>query len=422
MFRRSSPDRAGWRARYCRVLERPHARFLLVATFVGQLPNGFIPLALVLLLREGGAGFGGAGSAVAAYAIGSAGASPIRGRLVDRFGQNRVLCLLGAVNCASIVGVSFSHGGQARAFLLAFATGATLPPIGACMRRLWVRIVAARDDLDTAYALQALQQELLYVVGPASAGLAIALASPAVALRVAALATLAGPLAFVSARMDAPAARRARGDPLGALRVAGLRLLVAGHVAVGTVLGALEVAMPAFARGHGFAPASGWLMALFSGGSIVGGLVFGARRWSAPPGRRYATLSAVLAAGMLVLPLAASLPVMALIVAVAGIPLAPLFATVYALVTDLVPEALAVEAYGWLTGAAGGGAALGALLAGRLAGSLGPTAALALPAVAACALCAVATLARAALSVPPLRVGIGRVVLREPEGVGDSTD
>src|ERR671938_117672 len=80
-------------------------------------------------------------------------------------------------------------------------------------------------------------------------------------------------------------------DRVGQSRV--LRRAAAGHVAMlvallglGTAVGVLQVALPAYAAGRGSAAAGGFYLAAISAGSLCGGLVYGARSWPGAPSRR----------------------------------------------------------------------------------------------------------------------------------------
>ncbi|MDQ5832007.1 MAG: MFS transporter, partial [Actinomycetota bacterium] len=175
--------------------------------------------------------------------------------------------------------------------------------------------------------------------------------------------------------------------PASAMSGGGMRLLVAALTLAGVSLGALEIAIPAFAEQEGSRGDAGWLFALWALGSLVGGLWYGAREWRMAPGRRYLILTGVLALGMAPLPFAGSIPVFAGLVVVAGFGLAPSTAAAYSLVGRLAPEGASTESYGWqIVGAVVGGAC-GAWLGGIFVDELSVEAALALaPIAAACAL------------------------------------
>jgi MFS family permease len=110
----------------------------------------------------------------------------------------------------------------------------------------------------------------------------------------------------------------------------------------------------------------GPLVTVWALGSVVGGLVYGARSWNSPPASRFVALSALLALATVPLPLAETLVAMGLFLFGTGLALAPLGATEYALIADLTPVGTATEGYSWLIVANTTGAAAGSFLAGIL--------------------------------------------------------
>ena len=93
-----------------------------------------------------------------------------------------------------------------------------------------------------------------------------------------------------------------------ALSAPGIRLLIAAFAISGMSLGALEIAIPAFAEQEGSRADSGWLFALWALGSLVGGLWYGARSWRLPAARRFLIFTGVLALGLTPLLFAARRP------------------------------------------------------------------------------------------------------------------
>ena len=115
-----------------------------------------------------------AGTASAATALASGLLAPVRGRLVDRYGQRRCLPAMAVAFAAALVGVVAVAGPGPAAVTatvgLAAAAGATAPPLGASMRVLWLSLVGQGPRLQTAYALDAVLDELLFVAGPLPGG------------------------------------------------------------------------------------------------------------------------------------------------------------------------------------------------------------------------------------------------------------
>jgi MFS family permease len=148
---------------------------------------------------------------------------------------------------------------------------------------------------------------------------------------------------------------------------------------MGLAFGTLEVAMPALATQDGDPAAAGILLGAFAGGSLLGGLLYGSRSWPGSSAQRYVFLTAVFAAGMAPLIVAGSIPVMVVLMAVAGLTLAPVAACSFALIEDVAPTGTTIEAFTWLFTANMAGAALGAAAAGAVIHSAGIRAALLIP-------------------------------------------
>jgi MFS family permease len=240
---------------YLALLRLPGAARLAFAAIVGRVPIGMVPLAYILLLRAEGESYALAGSVAAALAIASGLAAIPQGRLVDRLGQARVLLVLAALNAAAIVALLLAARAEAAAgalIALGALSGLTIPPLSACMRTLWPVLTGGGERLQTAFALEAVLQEVFYVAGPLLVGAIVAIASPDAAVVTAAVLTLAGTALFVSS----PLSRAQRGGSsaagrLGALAAPGLRTMILVLLPVGIAFGALEVTVPAFAEQHG---------------------------------------------------------------------------------------------------------------------------------------------------------------------------
>ena len=146
--------------------------------------------------------------------------------------------------------------------------------------------------------------------------------------------------------------------------------------------------MPAFADEHGSASSSGVLLAGAAAGSMVGGLVYGARNWAADQSTLLVRFSIFFAIALAPLALADSMPVMFVVLVLAGGFIAPWAATTYVLVGRLAPPGMLTEAFTWETTAVVAGFAGGGALSGVLVESAGVAEAL----LAATALAGVAAL------------------------------
>ena len=374
-------------ARYRALFHVPHVRRLVLCGLLARLPMGMVGLALLLLVRESGGSYGAAGSVSGAYFVATAVGAPVAGRLVDRRGQTRILLRRAVAFPALLAGAGALALLDAPLALIgacAAAAGAVMPPVGSSLRALWPRLFAGADMRAAAYALEASLQEITFVVGPLVVALLTAAVSPVLALGVAAAAGGAGTAAIALAppvRAWRPEDDRHAVSILGALDSSGVRTLVGLAACLGLSFGATEVGFPAFAEGHGGAELGSIPLALFAAGSLVGGLVAGARA-TVPP-VRLLRLSTVLLVGGVALPLLGwSLPSMALLAFLAGVPIAPVVMAAYGLVDSVARRGTAAEAFAWISTAVFIGFSAGVAVGGTLVDAAGVRASFGLAVVA----------------------------------------
>jgi MFS family permease len=362
------------RARYARILRTRHVAPLVTAALVARLPIGMDSLAIVLFVRQRTGSYAVAGVVAAAFAAGAGAGAPLAGRLVDRFGQRRVLvpeAILHAAGLGALVALTFLDAPAAVLAVVALVAGLAVPPISATLRPLWAPLL--RDDRDlipTAYALDAVLVELLFVTGPLVTAAATVLLSPALALCLSAALVVGGTVAFTAS----PPSRAWRPEPrdpgrsrVGALRSAGLRTLVAATLPLGFCFGAMEVTLPAFSEAMADRAWAGVLLAVWSLGSAIGGLAYGAWVGEMTPARTYVALALVLPFTFLPLAAAPSIAVMPVLCLLAGVAIAPLLASSNQLAGHVAPPGALTEAYSWpitslVVGIAAGNAAAGAVV------------------------------------------------------------
>jgi MFS family permease len=358
---------------YAAVLRAPHVAALIAATLLARFPIGINALAIVLYLRAERGSFAVAGVVAGALAAGSGIGAPVQGRLVDAFGQRRVLVPLGIVHAAALGGlVAGTEAGAPAAALVAFGVlaGFAIPPTSSVLRAMWPSLLRGRPELiQAAYALDSVLIELIFVVGPLLTALVATVLTPQAALAVSAVSVVAGTIGFTAlppSRAVRPHPDRPRAGALGALASPGVRTLVLTSLPAGVGIGICEVTLPAFSDANGAAATAGLLLAIWSLGSAGGGLVYGVLRNRPPLDRVHLVVTGLLPLSLLPLAAAPSVAVMALLVIPAGMFVAPLLATRNELVGWVAPEGARTEAYTWPVTAFVGGIAVGSALAGAI--------------------------------------------------------
>jgi MFS family permease len=220
---------------------------------------------------------------------------------------------------------------------------------------------------ETAYAMVSIVFEMAVVTAPALVAAIVAVSSPQVAVLAAAALGSGASTAFTVT----PASRRWRGTPhqvgwLGPLGAAGMRTVFGVLVAFGTAVGIVQVAVPAFAADRGSAAAGGVLLAALSAGSLVGGLVYGARSWPGAQPRRLAALLVGLGAGFALLAVADTEVALAALLVLSGLLLAPTTVVGSTLLDTVAPSGTVTEAFTVMVMAIVVGTAVGNAVGGAI--------------------------------------------------------
>lgn len=381
---------------YGDLLSHRGVRPLVGWSLVARTPIGMAALAEVLLVRGSGRSYADAGIVSAAGAVAVAFGAPVAGRLVDRRRPAFVLAAYGTAYTAALLVLVLLAQEHAPLALLAIAAGcagATQPPVAPTVRTLWPVIVGA-DLHAAAFALEATLQEVFFVAGPLLVGILTGLVSSSAGVLGAALIGAIGVTGFIMS----PAVRGLRREPhpghgrrLAALGPSLVRRIVVFTACYGLTFGAVEVAMPAFAEQHGGRSLGGICLAAWSAGSLAGGLLAAGHRPS-DPRRRLRIVSACFAAVLLPPLVAGSLPVMTIVMFIAGLPIAPSFALTYGMVQRTAAPGTQAEVFGWLTTAVVIGVAIGTAAGGALITHFSPQASIALGICGCLAATAVAAL------------------------------
>jgi predicted MFS family arabinose efflux permease len=235
------------------------------------------------------------------------------------------------------------------------------------MRSLWNSLVDDPEQRATAYALVAVVFEVAVVTAPALVAGIVALSSPAVAVVIAGALGSGSALGFTQTR----ASRRWRGEHhdvgwLGPLAAPGMRTVFAVLAVFGSAVGIVQVAVPAFADERGSAAAGGVLLAALSAGSLVGGVVYGARTWRGAPPTRLTLLMLVLGGAFALLSIAKSALVLAVLLVLCGALFAPTTVVGSTLLDTVAPAGTVTEGFAAMVMGIVAGTALGNAVGGAL--------------------------------------------------------
>ncbi|MET1035795.1 MAG: MFS transporter [Arthrobacter sp.] len=427
-------------ARYAHLLRRPGVAPLLAVGMAARLPHSAAGILLTLhVVRTLGLDWTAAGTAAAVMTVGIALGAPWRGRRIDTVGLRRAL--VPSVVAEAAVWSAVPHVPYHWLLPLAFLGGVFALPVFSVVRQA-LGVMTAGETRRSAFALDAIATELVFMAGPALAALvAIGAGTPA-GLTAVGLVGAASGLVLMwlnpptrSGQSGAVAESDAKEERRGAeaavvasapahLAEAEAGLLDAGGketrarvarrgrtfrrrfgwvgagvVAVfiaaagaGLLLSGSEVAMIAVLERIGAVGELGIVFAFWCGASVVGGLVYGSMR------RRVSPLALLLGMSVLTVPMfwADGTWALALLAIPPGLLCAPLLSAASERLADLVPEERRGEAMGWYGSALTGGTALGSPLVGLVIDAGSPGGGFVVVGVAGAALCLAALAAQGA--------------------------
>ena len=389
------------------VLTIPGAPSLFLSSVLGRLPQGIMPLGILLLVHDRFDSFAVGGVAVGGFSLGIALGAPVQGSVTDAYGPRKVLPITSVAQAVASVGLALAvtHGASpALTVLLAVIAGLLIPPISASVRAVWM----ALDDLrlrERAFGLDAVTSQLVFALGPLLAGAMIAAVSPTAAVLLSAGVAVAGGIVILESRLLPPAQHSAQDGPLWrsglllprAVRSSALRAVLLAVAFAGAGVGTLEVGLPALMLHLGSRSASGLILGLWALGGIVGGWAYSSVPGPLSVATRYRVVGLVAMVCTLPLCLVGSVGLALAASLLAGLPWAAMYACHYHLIGEAAPPRAVTESFTWMVAALVAGIAGGSALAGALISEYG---------VAACFVasigCLIATIA------VPLRVGDAR--------------
>lgn len=357
---------------YRRVLSVPGALAFSLTGLVARLPISMVSLGIVLLVSARTGSYRLAGMVAAAYLVGNAAFAVLQGRMTDRLGQSRVLPWTILVFTVSLSLMMWSvDAGWPSPWPHVFAAvgGAALPQIGSCIRARWSHNVPDKRALQTAFALEAVVDEAVFMVGPIVVTVLATTVDPVAGLGTAVAAGLLGSLALAAQRSTEPPAHRhgTQHGPREPMGWAVLAPLVVSGAMLGVLFGGSEVATVAFAEELGSKAASGPVLAIFALGSLLAGLISGTVHWQSSNASRFRFFMVALAVAVVPLPFVESLVLLGVVLFLAGFGVSPTLIASVAWIEETVPprrltEGISIMTTGMYVGVAPGAAVVGAVI------------------------------------------------------------
>ena len=404
---------------------RPIRRLLLVG-MIARIPHSaagvLLTLHIVLTLDKG---YAAAGAAAAVMTIGIAVGAPWRGRRVDTVGLRRAL--IPSVVSETVIWTAVPHVSYEWLLPLVFIGGLLTLPIFSVVRQS-LGVLADGDQRRTAFALDAITTEIVFMIGPAAGAVVATSGYSVLGLTIVGVSTsLAGlflmwfnpPTRSATQTQECEADQRHAAEmavvsaapahlqeaaaelvPAGAHGGSGIRGRVAHNFAwftstvaavfavaagAGMVLSGTDVGIVAALETGGHQGEIGIVFLFWCAASVIGGLIYGAMHRAVSP------IILLLGMAALTIPMGFAHDTwsLALVSVLPGLLCAPVLSAASEKVADLVAEDRRGEAMGWYGSALTGGVALGAPLAGVFIDGVGSSGGFVSVGVAGVVLCLV---------------------------------
>ncbi|MEV4538739.1 MFS transporter [Asanoa sp. NPDC049518] len=361
---------------YRELFAVPEVRPLVVAAVATRIAAPMLTLALFLAVVDAGRSYAAAGLVLTGFAAALALSVPVSARLVDRLAPRRILLVwsAGHLTAYAIAILALAQGSSTGVLVgCAVALGVTAPPAGPVVRATWPAFVPPHR-LQTAFALDAVINEAMYVAGPLLVSMLLLFVDPVLVTAVTGLVMLGGILVLVSTpgvRRRAASGGAGHRNYLGPLASGQVRLLLTIIACDAFAFGAVIVAAPAAAAEADSPGAAGLLVGAVSLGTVISALVYGTRPRTTSLGRQliaFHAVSALVVAGASLAPTLLVLGIALLAVGLVGGPRD----TVHQLALgEAAPTPYRTEAYAWMGSCMWIGYAIGSGAAGHLISLVG---------------------------------------------------
>lgn len=353
---------------YSSLLKTPGVARIIAAQLTARFPFGMLSLAFLLHIERIHHSYGAAGLVLGAMSVGQAIAGPMTSRLMGVLGMRTVLWTTLALCSIAVAAIGVFAMPIPVTMAVAFFAGLSMPPIQPAVRTIYPKMVNSRQ-LTPLFSLDASAQEIIWIAGPVAITFVSTQIGTVEGILMSVAIMLAGGCWFISSpevgRVRIPRSKRRFGVVL--TRPPVLLATVVGFLLIGSCAAVEAGVVANFGEGSPFA---GVVLAIWSLGSLVGGLVFGhvpIGPWATARRMLIVFVGVVISTFMLW-----SWWGLSLALIIAGLGIAPALAVLFAIVSASVKFSDTAEAYGWVGTGQLIGAALGSALAGFLIDANGP--------------------------------------------------
>lgn len=352
---------------YSKIFKISGTKAFSSAGLLARMPLSMTAIGIMTMLSQASGSYILAGSVAATFTLTMALAAPQISKVVDRYGQSRVLPYVTAFSVffmlLMLICVRFQAPNWAL-FLFAMLAGFT-PSMPAIVRARWAEIYRGKPELHTAFSFESVLDEICFIIGPPiSVGLSIMVFPEAGPLAAAVFLSMGITLFVLQKKTEPPIYPISKINTGSTIKMFPMQILVLTLLALGTVVGSIDIISIAFATEQGNTAAASIVLSAYAIGSCGAGLLFGTMKINTPLPKLflYAALATAIAGFPLLI--VSTILTLSLAVLVAGAFVAPTMIIAMGLVESIVPKEKTTEGLTWMITGLFIGIACGAALAG----------------------------------------------------------
>jgi MFS family permease len=352
---------------YTNLLKTPGVARIIAAQLLARFPFGMLSLAFLLHIERVHHSYTAAGLVLGAMSVGQAIAGPLTSRLMGVWGMRPVLWSTLVLCAAAVASIGIFVLPIPQTMVIAFVAGICTPPIQPAVRTIYPKLVNSRL-LTPLFSLDASAQEIIWIAGPVVITFVSIQIGTIQGILLSVAVMLIGGTWFIASpevgRVRIPRSRRRLGAVLRKPPV--LLATIVGFLLIGSCA-AIEAGVVATFGESG--PEAGVVLAIWSLGSLVGGLALGhlpISPWALAQRMFIVFVGIAIASAFL------NFWWLSITLIIAGIGIAPALAVLFAIVSASVKFSDTAEAYGWVGTGQLIGAALGSSIAGFMIDTHGP--------------------------------------------------
>lgn len=352
---------------YNDLLKVPGVKGLLLASTISRLPQAMLSIGIITMLVQQTGSYWIAGALAGTFSFSCALFDPQISKLVDRYGQRKILplvTLFSVTMLLALITASYYRQPPGILFSLAVLSGIR-PPMTSMVRARWAFLFRGQPLLKSAFSLDSVVAEIIFIAGPP---LAIYLSTNIHAEAGPLVATVflcTGVPLFLLQRKTEPAIVQNKGEHHDtALKTPGILIVIFALLAMGTIGGAIDVAVVAFSIASQAPNAASLIIALYALGSVIAGLGFGAWKTHLKIENQFLFVTLLMMFTSVTPLFVSSLPGLGVAIFIIGLTIAPTMIIAMDIGSSLLPQSRLTEGLAWMSTGISTGVAAGGALAG----------------------------------------------------------